>query len=138
MEINNMNGIKLVLCLIATFISIAFGAKYYSSTAALNTAGAVQAKIDALSPVAGTSLAVPKLDGTDWELKQCNSKSAIKSALEKDTEALAGSVDGVKKGSCCINAHHEACILLQAQIRSCAHLGKGDDSVTTNSTLCPQ
>ena len=133
-----MKGIKLVLCLIATFISIAFGAKYYASTSPLNTAGSIQAKIDALSPVAGTSLAVPKIDGSDWELKQCSSKTDIKAALEKDTEALGNAADGVKKGSCCINAHHEACILLQAQIRSCEHLGKGDNSVTTNSTLCPQ
>lgn len=133
-----MKGIKLVLCLIATFISIAFGAKYYSSTSPLNTAGTVATQIAALSPVAGTSLAVPKVDGSGWQLKQCSNKTEIKSALEKDTAALSGSVDGAKKGSCCINAHHEACILLQAQIRSCGHLGKGDDSVTTNSTLCPQ
>ena len=133
-----MKGIKLVLCLIATYISIALGAKYYASTSPLNTAGSVASKISALSPVAGTSLAVPKLDGTNWELKQCSSKSDIKAALEKDTENLSGSVDGVKKGSCCINAHHEACILLQAQIRTCEHSGKGDNSVTTNSTLCPQ
>ncbi len=133
-----MKGIKLVLCLIATFISIAFGAKYYSSTTALNTAGSVASKISALTPIVGTSLAVPKLDGTDWELKQCSSKDDIKAALAKDTTTENGVADGVKKGSCCINAHHEACILLHAQIRSCGHLGKGDDSVTTNSTLCPQ
>ena len=133
-----MKGIKLVLCLIATYINIALGAKYYAATTALNTAGSVQAKIDALSPVAGTSLAVPKSDGTGWELKQCSGKSDIKAALEKDTTTVVGVADGVKKGSCCINAHHEACILLQAQIRTCEHLGKGDNSTSTSSSMCPQ
>ena len=133
-----MKGIKLVLCLIATYINIALGAKYHAATTALNTAGSVQGKIDALSPVAGTSLAVPKTDGTDWVLKQCSSKSDIKSALAIDTTTVVGVVDGVKKGSCCINAHHEACILLQAQIRSCGHTGKGDNSTSTSASLCPQ
>ncbi|MAD25241.1 MAG: hypothetical protein CMO44_13815 [Verrucomicrobiales bacterium] len=133
-----MKGIKLVLCLIATFISIAFGAKYYASTSPLNTAGSVASKISALSPVAGTSLAVPKIDGTNWELKQCSSKSDIKAALEKDTTIVGGVADGVKKGSCCINAHHEACILLQAQIRTCEHSGKGDNSTSTSASMCPQ
>ena len=135
LEINNMKVIKLLLCF---FLGSALGAKYYPAVSPLNSVGKVQEKIDALSPVAGTSLAVPMIDGTGWELKQCSAKSDIKAALEKDTEALPGSVDGAKKGSCCINAHHEACILLQAQIRSCGHKGKGDDSVSSNATNCPQ
>ena len=131
-----MKRIKLVLCLLATFISIAVGARYYTSTP-LNTAGKVQELIDGLTIPSG-SLAAPAVDGTQWEVIACKNKTKIQAALQTNTKALGSSVDGVKKGSCCINAHHEACILLQAQIRSCANIGKGDDSVTTNSTLCPQ
>ena len=135
-----MKGIKLVFCILATILSVAFGATYHAASTPLNPAGTVQAAIDALSPgpVAGTSLAVPKLDGSGWEVKQCSSKTDIKAALEKDTTEETNVIDGAKKGSCCINAHHEACILLQDQIRSCGHTGKGDNSVTTDASLCPQ
>ena len=132
-----MKRIKLVLCLLSTFISIAVGATYYTSTTPLNTAGKVQELIDDLTIPSG-SLAAPAVDGTEWEVIECKNKTKIKAALQINTKELGGSVDGVKKGSCCINAHHEACILLQAQIRSCANTGKGDDSVTTDSSLCPQ
>lgn len=134
-----MKIVKTILVLFSLMFGMACAAVYYPANDQ-NTAGKVAELIGALSPVAGTSLALPKADATGWELKQCSSKSDIKAALQLDSllDTFTTEVDGVKKGSCCINAHHEACIAIQDQIRSCGHLGKGTEATSTNSSICPQ
>tara|TARA_A100001015_G_C15036800_1_gene736822 strand:+ start:1719 stop:2123 length:405 start_codon:yes stop_codon:yes gene_type:complete len=133
-----MKTVNLILVIFAILFSATLGAKYYSHDGQ-NSAGAVQTKIDAVTLTAG-ELALPKADATAWEAKKCSNATDIKSALELDTfdDTFTTEADGVKKGSCCINAHHEVCIAIQAQIKSCAHPGKGENATSSSSAVCPQ
>ena len=136
-----MKGLKLILATIATLLSTTYAATYYAAQPA-NTAGSIKLAIQNVSPaLTATQIALPKSDGTGWEGVECTDRTQIEAALALDSydvSALATVQDGVKKGSCCINAHHEACISIQDQLRSvCEYSGKGDDSILKDGTNCP-
>lgn len=128
-----MKGLKLILATIATLLSTTYAATYYAAQAA--NAVTVASLADSVTLNANQT-ALPNAGGTAWEAVDCSSRSDIEAALALDS--YASGTDGVKKGSCCINAHHEACIYIQDGLRkNCKYLGKGDNSISTDGINCP-
>ena len=133
-----MKGLKLILATIATLLSTTYAATYYAAQPA-NTV--TVASVADLVTLAANQTALPTSNGDAWEAVDCSDRVKIEAALaldSYDTSVLATVADGVKKGSCCINAHHEACIYIQDGLRkNCQYLGKGDNSILTDGTNCP-
>jgi hypothetical protein len=128
-----MKGLKLILATIATLLSTTYAATYYAAQAA-NTV--TVASVADLVTLGANQTAIPETDGSGWKAIDCSSRSDIEAALALDS--YSSGADGVKKGSCCINAHHEACIYIQDGLRkNCKYAGKGDNSILTDGTNCP-
>jgi len=129
-----MNRVKFIVLILAALFSTIFAHTYIASDPG---DGADYDSLAAGVTLASGEIALPKDDGSIMEAVACSSASLIKAALEADTSA-SGASGGLKAGSCCINAHHVVCQKMQDAIRSCEHSGKGDDSTSDQSAVCPQ
>ena len=130
-----MNKLNFIFLILTALISTICAHTFYPIDAFGNAA-------DYDSLAAGVTLAtgeiaLPKTDGSAMEAVACSSKADLKAALEADT-LVGGTSNGLKHGSCCINAHHVVCRKMQDAIRSCAHSGKGDTSTSSDAAVCPQ
>ena len=126
-----MNKVKFIIVILAALISSIFAHTYVATDP--GDGADFDAKLAAATIAAG-EIGLVKADGSAIESVACSSLSGLKGALEADTSSTGASA-GLKHGSCCINAHHVVCQRMQDAIRSCAHEGKGDDSL--DATKCP-
>lgn len=129
-----MNKVKFIIVILAALISSIFAHTYVATDP--GDGADFDAKLAAATLASG-EIGLVAADGTAISAVACSDASAIKAALEADTSST-GASDGLKHGSCCINAHHVVCQKMQDAIRSCAHPGKGDDSLSVDAAVCPQ
>lgn len=129
-----MNKVKFIIVILAALISSIFAHTYVATDPG---DGADFDSLVAGATIGAGEIGLVKADGTAIEAVACSSQSLLKAALEADTSS-SGASNGLKHGSCCINAHHIVCRKMQDAIRSCAHSGKGDDSLSADASVCPQ